>query len=458
MNLVETLKLKWDISLFSLIVTNLIVIVLAVIQKWDFPTLLYIYIAQTYIIGIFYFIGILTKKKVTTHGISINNSPISPTAANKSTIAIIFLIVFLIIIRFYSMSLGIIRAPSGLASLSIFLFFINHLISFLSNNKKDSEKEDNLKELILAPFYRILPMHFILFVGNIFNIQIIIFLILKTIMDVYMHNYIHNSNKKYSKHKSQITDKKNNDIIVPTIYRNNITNETKIIDVAIDKNLYAFGGQAFKIGFYIFIGMFILFFLLFAIPVIMVIFSSPHKYLGEIITLVAFPILIFLPLILILIKYKNIDKQKLMAESSNQIFKKYNLKKPKDYDNNVKNLMDIQKAIKDIKIVKGIDLGVRGIGFCILMLLISFVIFLVAWLISLPIVGTFFLIFSKDILANQQLAFTTALVIPIITTLLANYFIIKPKLKQGDVSKGIFLIYLATILLIMLKLILSLFD
>lgn len=458
MNLIESLKLKWDISLFSLIVTNLIVIVLATTQNWDFRTLLYIYISQTYIIGVFYFISILTKKKVTTHGININNSPISPTAANKSTIAIIFLIIFLIVVRFYSILLGIIKAPSVLVTLSITLFFINHLISFLSNNKADSEKEENLKELILTPFYRILPMHFILFIGNIFNVQIIIFLILKTILDVYMHNYLHQSHQKYSKNKPQVIDKKNNnDIIIPTIYRDNITNETKSVEVAIDKNLYAFGGQAFKIVFYILMGLFILFFILFAIPVIIVIFSSSQKKLGTIIFLAPI-ILLILPLIFLLIKYKKIDKQKFREEYSNQIFKQYNIAKPKDYDNNVKNLIDIQKTLKNIKIEKGIDLGIRGVGFCILMLVISFVIFLTSWLISLTIIGTFFLIFSKDILANQQLAFTTALIIPIITTLLVNYFVIKPKLKRGDISKGIFLIYLATILLIMLKLILSLFD
>ena len=77
--------------------------------------------------------------------------------------------------------------------LSIGLFFLNHLFSFIKNFKHDTEKKQGFNGVLLLPFIRTLPMHLIILFGFILldNKGIVIFLVLKTIVDVIMHNWEH---------------------------------------------------------------------------------------------------------------------------------------------------------------------------------------------------------------------------------------------------------------------------
>lgn len=74
------------------------------------------------------------------------------------------------------------------------IFLTNHSFSFYKNLKKDTEKKQNIGRVMLFPYARILPMHIIIVMGLLINPttnSILLFLILKTIADLIMHQKEH---------------------------------------------------------------------------------------------------------------------------------------------------------------------------------------------------------------------------------------------------------------------------
>ena len=226
MNLLENLKLKWDLSLLSLIVTNLIVIVLAIVQKWDFPTLIYLYLAQSIIIGAFHFLKMwLIQNKNTS--ISNNNDKFTLSLILLIIVFSFFILVYYLMLPtllffsycfslFSPMETGFTCAASTpninlYFYLGIVLFFINHLISFISNLEKTNK--ESITKMMFSPIIRIITIHFILIIGIFFvKSQVIVFLILKTIIDLFTHNYIHkpklDTEKKVKENKNEKIDPK----------------------------------------------------------------------------------------------------------------------------------------------------------------------------------------------------------------------------------------------------------
>ncbi len=225
MSFLDNLKLKWDLSLISLIVTNLIVIVLAIIQKWDFPILFNVYFAQTQIIGFFYFFKIIFKKNTITYGLTINRKTIEPTITNKLGLAVFYYIGFFFVIHIFNFFIRFVNTPNLdfskmlFAFLGILIFFINHLISFIVNFKTDSEKEETIKELMITPYLRTTPMIVVFLFGLWLNVLLILFLILKILVDIYSHNYIHKLKEDYLKYKNKTENQKIN----PTTVKSPVT-------------------------------------------------------------------------------------------------------------------------------------------------------------------------------------------------------------------------------------------
>src|SRR3989344_7224626 len=79
-----------NLSLISLLLSNFLVIILAIVQKWDTSTVLLVYWIQSIIIGFFQFLRILSLKKFSTENFKINNQPASPTTQTKIFTAFFF--------------------------------------------------------------------------------------------------------------------------------------------------------------------------------------------------------------------------------------------------------------------------------------------------------------------------------------------------------------------------------
>ena len=166
MSLIEDFRFKWDLSLFSLIVTNLIVIVFAIIQNWNIGVMILLYVIQSFIIGFFHFLKILNKQRIDLSTFShFNSLSLSSIKAAKNILAIVYwgfynstLFFFLLLATILSITPSLVCSKTAIAQatitsaicgqtiitpigwiffgISVLIFFINHLISFITNFKR----------------------------------------------------------------------------------------------------------------------------------------------------------------------------------------------------------------------------------------------------------------------------------------------------------------------------------
>lgn len=208
-NLAEPVKSKnfkdyfiFDTSTISLLVSNLVVMTIALIQSWDLTTLLIVYWFQTVIIGFFNFFRILALKNFSTENFKINNRPVEPTQSTKFFTAVFFafhygFFHFAYLVFIFSSLLTTRANIDGIYIFSgVVVFGINHFFSFRHNKKIDEQKKQNIGSLMFIPYIRIIPMHIIIIFGTILGAgSLLIFLILKTIADMAMHTVKHHVNK-----------------------------------------------------------------------------------------------------------------------------------------------------------------------------------------------------------------------------------------------------------------------
>lgn len=192
-----------DLSLMLLIISNIITIFFAIKGNWNLNIVMLIYWCQSVIIGFFNFLRILTLKNFTTKNFKINNQSVDATNSVKYSTAFFFLFhygffhfVYLIFlsIGFFENSSLFTNAGFLLILLNIFLFFFNHLFSFIYNFESDSKKTKNIGTVMFFPYARIIPMHLCIVFGIFLSNNIIaltFFMILKTFADIIMHQIEH---------------------------------------------------------------------------------------------------------------------------------------------------------------------------------------------------------------------------------------------------------------------------
>lgn len=229
---------KWDKSTKMLIISNLITIVLALVENWDLQTVLLIYWSQSVIIGYFNFKRILKlqtipKKNSIYKKLPNNVSTLVYKKANNLR-AYFFLFHYgsfqLVYYQFINSSLFFSRpfnisidsgftdpnqlpAKVGFGSIfvifSIIVFYFNHRYSYKMNIENDLKSNVSVNKLMALPYTRIMPMHLTIIFGgfmlsgfspNSFSTRFVLlfFLILKTVADVKMHNKEHNDLRKNS--------------------------------------------------------------------------------------------------------------------------------------------------------------------------------------------------------------------------------------------------------------------
>lgn len=188
-----------NLSIISLLLSNITVIILAIVQKWDTPTVLWVYWMQSVIIGFFNFLRILSLKKFSTEKFTINNQPVTPTNNTKTITAFFFafhygffhFIYAIFLFNFFTTQ----PVDLGFLFTGGFIFFLNHAFSFYQNRVVDQQKTQNIGTLMFSPYLRIIPMHLIIISGTILGQSIlIVFLLLKTLTDILMHTIKHKVN------------------------------------------------------------------------------------------------------------------------------------------------------------------------------------------------------------------------------------------------------------------------
>jgi len=191
--------LRSDISTWSLLGSNAVVIIYALAEGWNILTLMWIYWAQSVIIGCVNFIRILSLRDFSTEGVRMSGKPVEATGAAKVAIALFFLFhygffhlgyaVFLSSGMFSGKSAPPIDRSYILMTSAVFLG--NHVFSFLYNRERDRVKQ-NIGRVMAFPYARIIPMHLTIIFGSFLGGHaIVLFLLLKTLADVIMHGVEH---------------------------------------------------------------------------------------------------------------------------------------------------------------------------------------------------------------------------------------------------------------------------
>ncbi|HPM86105.1 MAG TPA: DUF6498-containing protein [archaeon] len=191
--------IRKDPTALSLLFSNLFVIFVAVLVNWNLMELLWVYWGQSVIIGIFNFLKIIKVYFPHNKEYVFINALYFLVHYNFFLLGYLLFLVVLSFIPDVFVSLGQINFlnffPVFLITMGI--FFINHLFSFLYYSKKVQNYSFDKPDLVIArlefrPYVRIIPMHLTLLFGSFsvllgFNSVVIFFLLLKTFADLKMH-------------------------------------------------------------------------------------------------------------------------------------------------------------------------------------------------------------------------------------------------------------------------------
>ncbi|MGE0483046.1 MAG: DUF6498-containing protein [Gammaproteobacteria bacterium] len=184
----------WDGSLWALVATNLLSLLVAVVADWSLGSVMLLYWSQSVIIGLSNVVRILALDRFSTANFRINNRAVDPTPAVKRQTAFFFLVHYGMFHAVYLVFL--IGLADALASVDfafavcMILFALNHAWSHRYNVSLDRRGTPNIGTLMFTPYLRIVPMHLTIVAGGAFGdsaVALVLFMLLKTGADAAMH-------------------------------------------------------------------------------------------------------------------------------------------------------------------------------------------------------------------------------------------------------------------------------
>ena len=198
-------------SLYVLLLSNLVTIVIAVYQGWAAKEVMLIYWSQSVIIGIFNVRRMLALQNFSTDGVKMNNRSVDPTPGTKRGMAFFFALhygffhavylVFLLVGNHGETSMNTVAFAA-----CILAFVINHGYSYRANLESDLARNPNIGTIMFFPYARIIPMHLTIIFGGFMSgastFALVLFLLLKTVADVIMHVVEHSTLRKGNKIRS----------------------------------------------------------------------------------------------------------------------------------------------------------------------------------------------------------------------------------------------------------------
>lgn len=203
-----------NFPLISLILANLVTIVLAILGNWDLATVMFIYWAQSIIIGIFTVISLLGADTAALRADL--QKPIDERGGSETVTPSFAWFYKCLLAGFFCLHYGLFHwgyyafiVESGIFGtvnfsdpniwLSCGLFFANHLYSHITYRHKGPKDYRYVNEHFFTPYRRIVPMHLTIIFGGIvvlvlqvFGIVstmpvLVLFLLLKTHSDITAH-------------------------------------------------------------------------------------------------------------------------------------------------------------------------------------------------------------------------------------------------------------------------------
>mgnify|MGYP001558939494 CR=1 FL=1 len=194
--------LRTDASARSLAFSNLFTIVLALIEQWPLKTVMFIYCGQNIIIGFFNIVRILSIKEIVVK----ERPGVEVPSQARYFLAGFFTLHYGLFNFGYFQFVGVpVISDWGWVRISLLAFFVHHLFSFRHNFRKEAFAWDFVR-LMVFPYFRIIPMHVIIIFGGFLTLLfqneltdrllLIFFLLLKTNVDLKMHQVEHNRQER----------------------------------------------------------------------------------------------------------------------------------------------------------------------------------------------------------------------------------------------------------------------
>jgi len=190
-----------DRSVYALIGTNLFAIVIALATRMSLRDLMLVYWIQSVIIGVSFFVRMVSLERFSTDGVKMNDRELEATPANKLRMAFFFALHYGFFHFGYLMFLAFEATPEKNTALSTLGFWscaaafaVSHGYSLKENIARDRAGEPNLGTLMMLPYARIVPMHVTILAGGLLfagSATLILFCLLKTLADVVMHTVEH---------------------------------------------------------------------------------------------------------------------------------------------------------------------------------------------------------------------------------------------------------------------------
>lgn len=185
----KKLKSFTDIGFWSLLLWNLFLIYYQLQHPETFKTILWIYWAQSVLIGLFNFLDLITLQKVVPGSWNEDGKSVSDARA-KGCAAFFFLFHYGFFHLVYIIFLFVfVKAPGqfdfNFFVLSVIIFFMSLLITFIQHKTKYAKVPGNIGIMFMLPYLRIIPMHLTILLPAFIGVSAFtLFTILKTIVDV----------------------------------------------------------------------------------------------------------------------------------------------------------------------------------------------------------------------------------------------------------------------------------
>lgn len=207
-----------NIPFISLILANIVTIVLAILGNWNVATVMFVYWAQSVIIGLFTVVSILgADSSVLAADLQ---KPVDKQGGSKKITPSFAWVYMYILAGFFSLHYGLFHwgyftfiVDSGLFGnvnfddtslwLSCGFFFANHLYSHIIYRHEGQKGAGYVNEQFFTPYQRIIPMHLTIIFGSIVILALmvagisstmpvlVLFLLLKTYSDISAHRIKH---------------------------------------------------------------------------------------------------------------------------------------------------------------------------------------------------------------------------------------------------------------------------
>lgn len=195
-------------STLSLLISNGLVILFAIIDKVSATDVLWIYWSQSVIIGIFNAVEILMLKEFSTAGFRRGNKPVLPTKAAKYSTAAFFIFHYGFFHLVYAVFLGASSLFAGQGSpgrgkgfifYSAAIFFARYFVDFVKSRNIERQALPHLGRMMFAPYVRIIPMHLTIILGAFIGAAgsfsagadaavLALFMGIKTVVDLITHS------------------------------------------------------------------------------------------------------------------------------------------------------------------------------------------------------------------------------------------------------------------------------